>query len=231
MTHPRISTPSHEGQFQAAKWLKIQALLDPVELSDLLSLCPPTWIYPLSGLFALGDVAVPKERLTSVYAEWIDCLKSGQVLDPVQLRLWNALCWTRRPEAVWLQEVPGNRYLVKVGEPVVQIQVHYMSYSEADLEFRSMALGQSAIFWGLQFSFPQVYQDPKTLELIEGARGENWELFQHIRHYVREETLPTPVMINGKRKNLPMRLGRRCFSWIGMHRALTKQGLSIYGHC
>ena len=46
----RVSSPSKEGVYQASKWLKHQALLDPEEMRDLLDALGPFWIFPLTGL-------------------------------------------------------------------------------------------------------------------------------------------------------------------------------------
>lgn len=225
MTIPRISTPSIEGPFQAAKWLKIQALLDPQELVDLLSL--GGFLYPLSGLYKPEELIDAKGSFLKAYAEWIEQLKSGFVPHEAELRKYSAIAWVCNAESLWLQEVPQSRYMVKVSEPIVQIQVHQMSYSSIDGEFRPMVMSRESIFWGLQFSFPQIYQDPKSLELLEVEAGSHLELFQQLRRWMRENTAPTPMMVEGKRKNLPIRLGKKCFSWVNRHPQLVGKGLSV----
>ena len=117
--------------------------------------------------------------------------------------------------------------MVKVCEPIVQIQVHQMSYSPVDGEFRPMVMSRESIFWGLQFSFPQIYQDPKSLELLEVEEGINLELFQSVRRWIRDNTAPTPMVVGGGRVNLPIRLGKKCFSWINNHPQLKAKQLSV----
>jgi hypothetical protein len=99
-----------------------------------------------------------------------------------------------------------------------------MGFSDVDHEFRPMILSQNSIFWGLQFSFPQVYQDPKTGALKE---AEVSPLFQAIRKWIRNTTVPTPMMVEGKRVNIPIRLGKRCFSWINRHPQLKCKVMEI----
>lgn len=211
----RISTPAVEGQFQAAKWIKIQALVDEAELALLFE--EPFLIYPLSGMFPLEAFPMPKKVYLDAYKTWIDALRRGEV--PTIGKEFNAVGWMRSEQDVWLQEVPGQRYMVKPSCPFVQVQVHHMTYSPVDDVFRPMNLSKDAIFWGLQFAFPQVYQKPKTRELVETEDG---ELFQAIRKWIRNVTVPTPMLVKGKRVNIPIRLGKNCFSWIDKHPQLKE---------
>lgn len=217
---PRISTPAIEGQFQAAKWLKIQALIDEQELAQLLA--ENFFIYPLSGMFSLSDLPMKKEAYLHTYATWIQDLKKGKI--PSENREMNAVAWVPSSDAIWLQQVPNDRYLVKPCKPFVQVQVHQMGYSPIDQEFRPMILSQDCIFWGLQFSFPQVYQDPKTNELKETKES---DLFQALRKWIRNNTLPTPMLVQQKKVNLPIRLGKSCLSWINQHPQLRAKGLTV----
>jgi hypothetical protein len=220
----RISTPAQEGQFQAAKWLKLQALVDSQELSALFDLVEPSWLLPLSGMFSMGELPVQRGDFLLEYRRWIEALQNGSI---PEIKKYNALAWTKNEESFWLQEVPGNRYLVKPCEPMVHIQVHQMGYSSVDGVFRPMVLSQESIFWGLQFSFPQVIQQSKTMDLVEVEEGPNLELFQTVRKWVRERTVAIPMVVDGKRINLPMRLGKTCFSWINRHPQLVSRNFSV----
>jgi hypothetical protein len=218
MNRPPISTLEKEGHFQAAKWLVVQALVDEVELGQLME--EDFLIYPLSGLFTLDAFPMEKGLYLKAYGSWIAALKEGVV--PVPAKELSAVAWARSPDDLWLQEVPGGRYMPKPRRPFVRVQVHHMTYSPIDDVFRPMNLSADSIFWGLQFSFPQVYQCSKTKELLEVEDG---ELFQSIRKWIRNVTVPTPMLVKGKQVNLPIRLGKRCFPWINRHPQL--KGLSV----
>ena len=218
----RVSTPAVEGRFQAAKWLKIGAFLSAEELEALLHALGPLICLPLSGLVALADLPLSPPNFVSAYRTAVSLWGEGEALRP-----FNAQAWTRSLDAVWLAAAGEDRYLVRLAQPCVQVQVHHMTYSPIDHAFRPMVFGSDAIFWGLQWSFPQVYQDPKTQEFVEKPTGPNAELFQQIRRWMREFTLATPMSVAGKRVNLPMRLGRACFPWINEHPHLKARGLRV----
>ncbi len=214
----KISTPAIEGQFQAAKWLKVQALIDGAELAQLLG---SHELFPLSGTYALEQL--PYKHFVSEYSLWIEQLQQGVVPKPSL----KALCLTKDPDAVWLQQMPNGHYAVRPCRPFIQIQVHHMQYSPLDGQFRSMTFGGDPIFWGLQFAFPQVVQDPKTGQFIDEDLGPNEHVFHELRRWIREHTTATPMVVDGKKVNLPVRLGKQCRSWIHQHPQLNSQGLYV----
>ena len=220
----RISHPEAEGVYQGAKWLKIQVLCDGDELEDLFARLAPFWIFPLTGV--VDGLPIQPEVFLAEYRNWMLDLQRGMVPSDGVLRRLLACAFTEDLSALWLQRVTRG-YLVKIAKPVVQVQAHFFSYSPLDGVFRSMSLGQDSIFWGLQWSFPQVYQDPKTMEIHEGGRG---ELFRKIQLWMRDRTRPTPWIIEGKQVNTSMRLGKGCFSWIGAHPQLAQHRLRVCAH-
>ncbi len=220
----RTSTPDQEGVYQAAKYLKFQVLCDAEELSQLFQ--TPFRIYPLTGL--VDGEPIEKSAFLNEYGSWIEGLKQGRVPSDAELRRILACAFSAEDEAIWKQEVPGKKYIVKISKPVVQVQAHFFTYSPIDGVFRPMTMGLESIFWGLQLSYPQIYQEPKTMEFREVEDSPNTELFQTTRQWVRNHTLPTPFVVEGKKTNVPIRLGKNCFPWIGSHPQLKK--LSVYAN-
>ncbi|HSX11012.1 MAG TPA: hypothetical protein VLF94_04785 [Chlamydiales bacterium] len=220
----RLSTPADEGVYQGSKYLKYQVLCDADELRALIDGSFP--IYPLTGL--VDGEPIDPAFFIAEYRFWIEELKRGRVPEDARLRRLLAAAFTVETDALWKQEVPGNRFLVKMARPVVQVQAHFFTYSPIDAVFRPMSMGAGSIFWGLQFSFPQIYQDPKTMEFLEVDESPNVELFQKIKQWVRDATRATPFIVEGKRVNVPVRLGKQCFSWIHNHPQLIEQKIGVY---
>ena len=222
----RISTPQSEGLYQGSKYLKYQVLCDAEELQKLLTRLGPFSIYLLTGI-GDGEPVSPAYFLEE-YGSWIDGMKRGGLPTDAELRRLLAAAWTAEGDALWKQQVSGNRFLIKMAKPVVQVQAHFFTYSPIDAVFRPMTMGSASIFWGLQFSFPQIYQDPKTMEFHEVDESPNGELFQGIKQWVRDETRPTPFVAAGRRTNVPIRLGKNCFPWIHRHPQLIEQKIGVY---
>lgn len=220
----KISTPEKEGNFQAAKWMKLQMLIDANGLNSLLKALQPLQIVSLSSVGSMEQLFLSSEQYVASYAGWIERLKQGLLPEESELRPYQATAWVMDEESVWLQEIPKQRFMAKVCKPVLVVQIHFMGYSTVDGEFRPMVLSKESLFWGLQFSFPQVYQDPKTGQLLE---VEEKEIFSVLRRWSRDHTVPTPMLANGKKVNLPIRLGKECFSWIDRHPQLMQHKLQI----
>ena len=218
----RISTPEKEGIFQGSKWLKFQVLCDREELKCLFEKLEPFSIFPLTGMSS--GKATEKGDFLRIYGEWIEQLKQGKPPSDESLRKLLAAVVVREEGALWLQEIPGKGYLLKVCKAVLHLQAHYFTYSRADGVFRPMSMGERSIFWGLQFSFPQIYQDGKTAEIKEAEEN---LLVKLLRVWLREETRPTPFLVDGKKVNVPIRLGKQCFSWIGRHPQLALQNIGV----
>lgn len=222
----RISSPALEGVYQASKYLKFQVLCDAEELSALFEQLPPFWIYLLTGV---GDgEQISHEQFLKTYGSWIEGLKRGIVPSDAELRKLLASAWSADLDALWKQQVGEGRFLIKMAKPLVHVQAHFFTYSSLDGVFRPMTMGPANIFWGLQFSFPQIYQDPKTMELKEVEESINAEMFQIIKQWVRDFTRATPFVVGDKRTNVPIRLGKNCFSWIHNHPDLKKQNIGVY---
>ena len=155
-------------------------------------------------------------------------LKQGVVPTESDLRRLLACAFVDDLESLWLQEIPEKGYLVKIAKPTIQVQSHYFTYSREDSVFRPMSMGTESVFWGLQFSYPQIYQDPKTLELKTAPED---RLFEILRLWVRESTRATPFLVDGKRVNASIRTGKNCFSWIHLHPQLHLRNIGIWnGH-
>lgn len=220
----RISTLENEGVYQGSKWLKFQVLCQREELENLFERLRPFFIFPLTGI--VDGNPISEEVFLTEYESWISGLKIGRIPENLALKKILAAAFTDDLEALWLQEVPGKGYLMKMAKPTLLVQAHWFSYSEIDGVFRPMSMGLESVFWGLQFSFPGVYQDAKTMELREVERG---KLFETVRLWVRDATRATPFVVGGNRINSPIRLGKLCFPWIGQHPQLQAQGISIHG--
>lgn len=218
----RISQPAIEGVFQASKWLKIPVLLDGEEMKQFIDALGSFWIFHIGGIS--DGKPIRHGFFVEEYVRIIEALKKGKLPTSEELRRIMAAVFIDDLNALWLQKIQEDKYLTKIGQPVVQVQTHYFTYSSLDQVFRPMSMGVNSIFWGLQFSFPQVYQDPKTMEFCEAKEG---ALFRKIQLWMRENTRATPFIVDGKRINSPIRLGKQCFSWINHHPQLIEQKIFV----
>jgi hypothetical protein len=225
LPHRPVVGPS----LQASKWQKCPVLLDVNEMGELFKALGSFWIIQISGLIPTGQEIIGQEAFLEVYSHYIDSLKRGENTTDSRLRPYFSSVLTTNLESLYTVTINETHGLVKVHQPVIQLQGHRFDYSFADGKFRSMVLGYDSILWGLQFSYPHLYQNDQleVFTVREGAQFPNTALFKQLQKWMRMHTIATPIEVEGKRVNVPIRLGKQCLSWINSHPQLKAKGLHI----
>lgn len=214
---------------QASKWLKIPVLLDVNEMASLLTSLGDFWIFAIGGIVPIGSGCLSQEEFLIMYQKYIQTLKAGEKPENPEFKRFFSTVFTRSLEALYTVPLPHHQQLIKIDKPVVQLQMHQFDYSPIDEKFRSMVLGFDSISWGIQFSYPQLYQDEEMH--IKQVRDEdefpNTLLFRSLQQWIRRHTIATPFLVNDKLMNVPIRLGKKCLEWINQHPQLQEKGLQI----
>lgn len=226
----RVSSIHQEVPLQASKWLSSQILVDEIELESLFKNLGQFYLYSTGSIVELGTSGYTQDEFLSIYREYISALKQGVLPEEAKFRKPFSSVLTNTPEALYAIPVENDRQLIRISKPVIQMQGHRMDYSRADGKFRSMTFGGDSITWGLQFSYPQLYQDGKTKEIHQvnsDASCPNTPLFRNLQLWVRNNTIPTPFLVDGQKMHIPVRLGKQCASWINRHPQLSKKGLKV----
>lgn len=229
MTSLRISTPK-EPPFQASKWLSIQALLDIEEMNDLLLALPSFYLFLCGTPRKLNQTVYPHEEFLERYSQYINSLKKGHLPEPPTYQPWFAPAMSTTPEALFTVPVGNDQQIIRISKPVVQLQSHTLDYSPIDKKFRPMVFGADSIPWGIQFSYPQLYQNPVTKQpeqVKSTPEFPNTALFHQLQRWMRQHTIPTPFIAEGILTNVPMRLGKKCLSWINAHPKLVSKNISV----
>jgi hypothetical protein len=223
-----VSTPAIEGLYEAAKWLKLPVLADASELAFLFKRLGEIELYLLGTPSSKSELCLSQDFFLSAVQSWTDKLQRGESPTMADLRSTLACAMTSQSDCLWLQELQGERYLAKIRQPVVQIQAHFFTFAQEEKTFHSMVFGKESIFWGVQFSFPQIFMDPQSGEFKKvDSSFVNSALFQEIRRWSRDETRATPFLIGDEQINVPIRLGKNCFSWIAKHPQLAVHNLGV----
>jgi hypothetical protein len=144
---------------QASKWQKCPMLLEVKEMEDLLRTLAPLWIIQTNGLIAAGQEIISQEDFLLTYSQYIHALKTGKVILDAHIRALFSSVWIRSLESVYAVSVRDNQRMVRLVHPAIQLQIHRFDYFAADNSFRSMILSPDSIHWGIQFSYPAIFQD------------------------------------------------------------------------
>lgn len=226
----RYSTPQEEGIFSASKWLKVQVLLQTEEMQRLVEHLAPFSLYSTGEPLQADNIEMSPQEWLAQYDAYIGELQEGRAPSFALFRRPFSVIWTADSSLLYAMPVAQERVLVKALKPVIQLQAHYFYYSSLDKKYHPMVLSKESVAWGLQFSYPQIYQDPRTKALSKVANSPefpNTALFLRLVRWLREHSAPTPFIAEGIRKNVPIRLGKSCFPWIQQHAGLKERGIHV----
>jgi hypothetical protein len=211
---------------QASKWIKHPVLLSFSEMQNLLQALSPVFIALVSEPVEEQEMLLAHETFLDVYRGYIHSLEAGEIPDEKNVRKFFSSIWTS--SITPLYAIPaGKKFLVKSKEPVIQLQRHHFFYSALDKKIHSMVMSPESIPWGIQFAYPQLFQDPTSQEIRGVKECLNAPLFLKLARWMRTWTVPTPLILEGKRTNVPLRIGKEVLPWIGRHPKLKEQGIGV----
>lgn len=229
MSALRRSTPQKEGVLNVSKWIKHQVLLDKEEMRELFSELSPLFLYVVSDIVERAEMS--QEEFFGHYDNYVEALKSGQLLDETKLRRYFSSVLTKDSSLLYAMEVKPERFLIKPIRPVIQMQLHHFLPSKVDGKFHPMVLSSESVTWGLQFSYPQIFQHPQyqNIEKVTDSKEfPNTAIFTKLAKCLRDKSVPTTFIWGDKKTSVPIRLGKSCFSWIKNHPQLKEKGLSVH---
>jgi hypothetical protein len=211
-------------RYNVSKWIKHQVLLDDDEMRALFAHLGSFFLYNVSEVVA--DSQIFQDQFLKRYTAYIASLKNGQL---IEARRDFSPVLSTVAEALHSHEVKTGYFLTKPCLPVIQLQLHHFLPSTADGKFYPMVLSQESISWGLQFSYPQIFQNQHTQTYAKvDATFPNTALFSKLTKWLREFSAPTTFLWNNVKTSTPIRLGKKCFSWINTHPQLLSKGVSVH---
>jgi hypothetical protein len=223
--------PKDAAEFLASKWLHFPFLVETDELKHLFDTWGNFSIFSCMGMQEKGKNSISCDAFLDTYSSYISALKHGTPLQDAAVRFAFTSLMTQKEDAIQAIEVQQTKEIIRAKKPIIQSQLHRFDYSDVDGKFRSMVFGNNTISWGLQFSYPQLYQDPLTRTIYNALDEKlfpNAHLFQKLKSWIRAETIPTPFLVQGKKTHCPIRIGKKCLSWIHKHPELHRRGIEVH---
>lgn len=215
--------------YQASKWLHFPLLCDVSELESLFLALGEIKIVALSGVNAEGDEIIPLESFFNHYNSYLNLIKTSEELPSSQLHRWFTSGLSLQLNHFCKIPVGENENIIRIVKPVLQIKPHWFSYSDADQKIRIDTLSLNNISWGLQFSYPQLFEDPQTKNVHKVLKENfpNNEPFKNLQKWIRVHTQATPFLVENRKINAPIRIGKACLPWIDEHKGLIKKGIKV----
>lgn len=226
----RISTSKDEGLYQVSKWLSFQILIDLNEMKDLLQTLGTFDICITGQIYKTGEEFISKEKFLECYSAYIEGIKTGKLIHESLYRSYFSSVFTKSLDDLYKLKISEDQFLLRVSRPVLQLQANRMHYSKLDGKFRPMIFGIDSIVWGIQFSYPQIFQDNRTKEIVSVLKSKefpNSTLYHTLQKWIRKNTIPTPFVDGEKTIHATVRIGKNCLPWINHHPQLIERGLKI----
>lgn len=214
---------------QASKWLSFQLLLDPVEMSALLDVLEPIFFYKVGLPVILGEEKRNREDFLEAYQQYCTSLSMQKIPDPVFFKKEFSNALTADKNDLFFKELEGGRTIGTIISPVLVMQLNNLSYSQEDETFRAMVHGLNTITWGVQISFPQLYQDRQSGQVLESFKEglSNAQKFKKIRRFVQDETVPASFVVEGKSVQATVRIGKKAQAWVNEHPQLRQRNIQV----
>jgi hypothetical protein len=227
----RISTLVTDPPLQASRWQRQPVLLSFAEMERLFVDLEQPLLLLMGRFYTRSDFKQHKDQFLHFYRTYVDALSQGQLPDEELCRQYFSAAFSTDTEPFYLLSGAPDKYLLRHTLPIIQLQYHQFSYSPLDGQVRSMVYGQETISWGIQFSYPQMYIEPidKNIRQTNANETINAQLFRHLQRWLRQNTVPTPLIADERHFNAPIRLGKECISWIQRHPQLNQYGLAVDG--
>jgi len=226
----RQSHSHKEGILQVSKWLKTQVLLSEEECMHLLEALGDFFIFNVSEPVSLKEAVIPRPLFLERYSMYVQALKQGKIPDTSSLRATFSSIFTLSSDLVYAMPIKEEKFLIKPTLPVVQLQLHHFYFSSLDRSFHPLVFGPESVTWGLQFSYPQLYQDPHMRTIAKISKSDvfpNTELYLRLVSWIRKETQPTPFLYQDTKLYAPLRIGKKSLEWVKNHPQLHLKGLTI----
>jgi hypothetical protein len=226
----RISSPRAEGILQVSKWIKVQVLLDGSEMRQLIHTLGPLFCIVVSEAVKGDEALISLSAFLEKYEEYVSLLKQGQVPQSDAFRRFFSCALSTSLDICYAIVVGDNKFLIKPTRPILQLQTHHFFYSDLNGKFHPMVLSPESISWGLQISYPLLFQDPVTgqvAKVIDSPAFPNTAIFTQLRRWIRSFTLPTPFEVNAMRIHSTIRIGKQALVWIKNHLQLKQKGIQV----
>lgn len=207
------------------------ALFNVEELQTLFTELGEFTIWNSSEIVSEKTAFIEKSTFLDEYERYFrDLQEKGDVEGNWSRGIFSSI-WTASTEMLYAMKVGEDRYLIKNLQPVVQLHSYFFSFSSIDGKLQPMVLAKDRVLWGLQFSYPQIYQDPKNREIVDVGFAKDYVnsvLFRKLTKWLRSHSAPVFFLTDGKKVPAPMRIGRSCFSWIDEYMPLKRRGMTLF---
>ncbi|MCH9631569.1 MAG: hypothetical protein S4CHLAM37_15930 [Chlamydiia bacterium] len=225
-----VSTVQEEGLLRASKHQRVQVLLDVEELEALFNVLEDFYVVESAKVKVSSEQIISKEEYLERYTLYMNHLKQSDSTPDNSILSSLSVCLSKVLDPFYMVELGDGKSLIKQKAPAVLVQPFSFHYDRESASIFTSVHTQDRIFWGLEFNFPQMYQNPKTLDTIEilkDKQNPNTQLFKKLQSFLRKNSKPTHLELSRESKAFPFKLSQSCLSWVNNYPKLKQFGIQI----
>lgn len=218
-----LSTLEKEGAFHCSKWMRHAVLLERKEMESLLEEIGLCFLVPGTGLVSKETAQISKEIFLSRYEDYLEEMLKTPGLPPSPIRNALTVMLSSTLESFYALAVSGDKLVVRARRPVIQLQMYHCFVSKVDHQIHPMAMSSDSFSWGIQISYPQIYEDPYAHEFIKVLHSKDLPdtaLYKQIVQWLRDHTKPVSISLAGQKVKAPFRMGKLSRDWTLFHKGL-----------
>ncbi len=225
---PQTTNQQAAGNPNFSRWVSLDFLIDLDEMKAFLKELDPFHLLSSTPIQKEDPFYLSQEDFLDAYSYYISELKEGRIPELARYKFYFHLFLTTHLDGIFRRAVSEEKEILKIEIPTLLVRPICLNFSRVDQSIRVGPLNPEGILWGLQISFPQLIQKARSPEIepIKPQNDPNAMLFKKVRGWIRTHTKPALFKVSGKEISVPIRLGKKCLSWINSHPQF-KEHLSI----
>lgn len=227
-----LKTTLKTPPFEVSRQQKIGFLYDTQDLKELSELFKDVYCIDLTRPGKPTDLIIKFSELLPSLENNIIRLKKNQVapLSSTDQRLLNSSL-SSTTDAIAELKLADSRSLLRPTLPLIQINPLRLYYNQELATIKSQVYGRDTIAWGIQLSYPQLFKDQESGDvistLIPDSPLPNTALFKDAQKWMRRNTKICTFKSDNMTISSNVRITPRALEWVSYHSQLKEHNLYL----
>lgn len=227
-----LKTTLKTPPFEVSRQQKIGFLYDTQDLKELLELFKDIYCIDLTRPGKPSDLIIAFSELLPSLENNVASLKKNQSvsLSSTDQRLLNSSL-SSTTDAIAELKLADGRSLLRPTLPLIQINPLRLYYSQELASIKSQVYGSDTIAWGIQLSYPQLFKDQGSGDVISTLTPDsplpNTALFKALQKWMRRNTKICTFKSGDMTISSNVRITPRALEWASSHPQLKEHNLHL----
>ncbi len=211
MTMPfKVSSVEEEGLIHCSKWLRHAVLFTLEEWEDFITAIGNP-MFVVAAVVDRSSWKVSPTEFKDKYLLYLEHVRKETTLPSPAMRRFFNLMISPSVDDFYAVGVGADRFIIKPKLPIIQMQMYHAFISDLDRQIHPMVLHPKSFSFGMQFSYPQIYEDPVShtfSKVLLDSQFPSSDVFKKMVQWFRTNTKPVSILLDGKTLHAPFRQGK-----------------------